>query len=440
MIVDNLKSCYRTFMRVRLDPELIVPVRWYFCPDGALPLPTETAFGSSVWETVDREYPQPGLGEVSLQRTWDKGIPPPGVTGRSTPTPLDWFVNGLPADFVYPPPNPCQPVRIDVTKEIAAVNGSPATVTDEAAIAALAEELPSLDQWQFLLFQLPAVLTPATTYADVFEASFPGYARQSAVWAPPVLTNPAEATSYAPTLTWTRGAGTDPAETIFGWAAVGPGLPARLRRIQLFTPPILIANPGDNVSLGPLSVTYNPEAEEMPAGMVADFAGTLAPTGWLLCDGTDYAEADYPELFGAIGHLWDTFRGQAAPASGRFRVPLANGLAGIAAGANASNPTTSVRAVGDVLGEETHVLTKPELAAHDHAVTDPGHLHNAINGYGLWSTQGGFHNFDEGTANPIGGQSTTDLKSTGITIATEGSNSPHNNMQPSVAWLKIIKT
>lgn len=440
MIVDNLKSCYRTMMRIRLDPELIVPVRWYFCPPGALPLPYETVFSSSVWETVDRDYPQSGLGEVDLQRKWDKGLAPPGVTGQSTPTPEAWFNAGLPADFVYPPPHPCQPVSIDVTKEIAAVSTPPATVTDEAAVAALAEELPALDQWQFLLFQLPAVLSPATTYGDVLEASFPGYTRQSPAWAPPVLTAPGEATSSATSLTWTRAAGGGPPQTIFGWAAVGPGLPSELRRIQLFASPITVAVAGDNVSLGPLSVTYNPEVDEMPAGMVADFASVLAPTGWLVCDGSDYAEADYPELFGAIGHLWDTYRGQSAPAAGRFRVPLANGLATAAAGANASNPTTSTRAVGDVVGEETHVITKPELAVHTHGVLDAGHTHQIDGGVDFLLTTGGLGKVPA-TGAPLYNQTESIQSSTSnISIQDEGSSIPHNNMQPTAFFLKCIKT
>jgi microcystin-dependent protein len=89
-------------MRVRLQPELIATVRWYFAPPGALPLPNETAFGSSVWETPDRDYPQPGLGEIDLTRTWDQGVAPPGVTGQATPTPLAWYVDGVPATIAGP--------------------------------------------------------------------------------------------------------------------------------------------------------------------------------------------------------------------------------------------------------------------------------------------------------------------------------------------------
>src|SRR5438132_3395501 len=93
-------------MGVGLQAELIATVRWYWAPPGALPLPGETAFGSSVWETPDREYPQPDLGEIDLARTWNKGATPPGVTGQGTPTPLSWYVDGVPASVTASYPNP----------------------------------------------------------------------------------------------------------------------------------------------------------------------------------------------------------------------------------------------------------------------------------------------------------------------------------------------
>ncbi|WP_271593775.1 phage tail protein [Bradyrhizobium sp. CCBAU 65884] len=38
-----------------------------------------------------------------------------------------------------------------------------------------------------------------------------------------------------------------------------------------------------------------------PAGMVVPFAGSTAPTGWLLCNGQSLVRTDYPGLFAAIG-------------------------------------------------------------------------------------------------------------------------------------------
>lgn len=128
--MDNLKSCYTTRMRLRLDPELIATVRWYWAPPGALPLPTETAFGSTVWETPDRDYPQPDLGEIDLTRTWNNGAAPMGITGTETPTPLDWYVNGVPAgvDGPFAPCNGTLPSGVGLwlrTEEITTVPQTP---------------------------------------------------------------------------------------------------------------------------------------------------------------------------------------------------------------------------------------------------------------------------------------------------------------------------
>lgn len=39
----------------------------------------------------------------------------------------------------------------------------------------------------------------------------------------------------------------------------------------------------------------------MPVGTVVPYLGDTPPSGWILCDGTTYADSDYPELFEKIG-------------------------------------------------------------------------------------------------------------------------------------------
>src|ERR1051325_6033662 len=41
-----------------------------------------------------------------------------------------------------------------------------------------------------------------------------------------------------------------------------------------------------------------------PAGSVVAFAGPVAPTGWLLCDGSQVSRTTYASLFAAIGTAW----------------------------------------------------------------------------------------------------------------------------------------
>ena len=67
----------------------------------------------------------------------------------------------------------------------------------------------------------------------------------------------------------------------------------------------------------------------VPAGSVMAFAGPAVPAGWLLCDGRELRQADYPGLFAAIGTAW-------GGGSGTFRLPDLRGqfLRGADAGAN----------------------------------------------------------------------------------------------------------
>lgn len=55
----------------------------------------------------------------------------------------------------------------------------------------------------------------------------------------------------------------------------------------------------------------------VPSGTIYDFAGTAAPTGFLMCDASVYAQATYPALFGIIGSTYNT----GGEGGGNFRVP-----------------------------------------------------------------------------------------------------------------------
>ena len=59
----------------------------------------------------------------------------------------------------------------------------------------------------------------------------------------------------------------------------------------------------------------------LPAGMVAPYAGSTAPTGWLLCDGTAVSRSTYAALFAAIGTTYGSGDG-----STTFNVPDTRGI------------------------------------------------------------------------------------------------------------------
>lgn len=57
-------------------------------------------------------------------------------------------------------------------------------------------------------------------------------------------------------------------------------------------------------------------------GMIAAFAMSTAPTGWLVCNGGEYAIADYGDLYAAISTTWGSLtNGSGGAGSTHFRVP-----------------------------------------------------------------------------------------------------------------------
>lgn len=112
-------------------------------------------------------------------------------------------------------------------------------------------------------------------------------------------------------------------------------------------------------------------------------------------------------------------------------LPRFSGRAIIGAG---SGSGLTGRAGGAYGGEETHLLTTPEIPSHTHAnsLNDPGHLHGGIPAFAGAGGAGSF-NAVSGTVNSGG-------SFTGVTItnAAAGGGGAHNNMQPHVAmWVKV---
>jgi microcystin-dependent protein len=78
---------------------------------------------------------------------------------------------------------------------------------------------------------------------------------------------------------------------------------------------------------GAVSALSQNTQSPIKAGIIMPFAGAVAPTGWLLGDGSVYLKTQYPQLYASIGDTWATctnpLTGSAysAPASDSFRVP-----------------------------------------------------------------------------------------------------------------------
>ncbi len=161
-------------------------------------------------------------------------------------------------------------------------------------------------------------------------------------------------------------------------------------------------------------------------GTMQMYAGSSAPTGYLLCDGASYLRADYAALFAVISTTYGSADGthfNVPDMRGRTPIGVGTGTGGGASGTGLPAGGSALTAVarGTWKGEETHVLTVGELAAHTHA-SNPGSQLAA----------GGNNDFI--TAASVQSSGTT------ATTTSTGSDTPHNNIQPVMGVNFIIKT
>ena len=107
------------------------------------------------------------------------------------------------------------------------------------------------------------------------------------------------------------------------------------------------------------------DTNPVPAGIMQEYGGLTAPEGYLACNGAEYAQDFYPELYAAIGDLWATTGGVTSPSAGNFRVPPS---------VDADGYGLFTRAAGQVA---VGFLQVGQNKNHNHA--DSGHTHPTPN-------------------------------------------------------------
>ena len=152
----------------------------------------------------------------------------------------------------------------------------------------------------------------------------------------------------------------------------------------------------------------------LPAGIVSPFAGSSAPTGYLLCDGSAINRTDYAKLFAVISTTYGVGNG-----STTFNLPDLRGRV-IAAldnmGGTDAGRLDLANTLGTTAGTQTHTLTTAEIPSHNHFL------------FNTKSSTGG-----AGVSNGTG----TDIQ--GQVSASTGGGGAHNIMQPTILMNYIIK-
>lgn len=113
-----------------------------------------------------------------------------------------------------------------------------------------------------------------------------------------------------------------------------------------------------------------------PPGIIAPYGGSEAPTGWLLCDGSEVRKSDYNDLWLAIGHNFKDpslvsdngvnfftlpdLRGRFALGADNMGGPPANRVTGLGASA-----------VGNSAGSQEKTIAVENLPEHEHDMEGP---------------------------------------------------------------------
>lgn len=173
----------------------------------------------------------------------------------------------------------------------------------------------------------------------------------------------------------------------------------------------------------------------LPPGVMMPFCGVVAPTGWLLCDGTAYLIATYPALAAAMGTngtdgvSWNQI---VAPPAGSFHVPDLRGVGirGLDSGKGLDPSRVFASYQADMFASHTHVQN-----AHNHF--DPGHSHGYSGATGTNSYQGGSSFAFNGASGASTGPSGAGL---GAAIATNQTTGSVETVGKNLAAPFIIRT
>jgi microcystin-dependent protein len=178
--------------------------------------------------------------------------------------------------------------------------------------------------------------------------------------------------------------------------------------------------------------SIRPSSEDSPIGSGRLWFAAVAPTGWVLADGSLLARVgQYAPLFNVIS---TTFNLAGDADATKFRLPDLRGRVPMGADGAAGRLTSSPDTLGTSGGAEAAALTSGQLPVHRHSLMS-GDVTVALGGQGLRvPVRGSTGNVYTDVAGDV--QSTSGAQPL---ISNTGSSDPVSNMQPYQVVNYIIK-
>jgi len=172
-------------------------------------------------------------------------------------------------------------------------------------------------------------------------------------------------------------------------------------------------------------------------GMVFDHAGGSCPGGTINANNQTVSRTTFAALFTVIGSTWGNGDGVTT-----FNVPDLRNRATFGQDQNVGGFSNRITVagnnfdgtvVGNVGGLQNHTMTLGDLVAHNHTITDPGHVHSYTTTLAAGGSTSSYST--NGTlSTPNTGSSVT-----GITINNAGSTTPFTILAPAAIVSKCVQ-